>query len=108
MSVVCRTARCTMPNVDPLTGLIAYENAPAGRKKGKPQPSTTLAEHRMVEEKQVNPIALGYKGIHCVPEDTTFAPSAVGSDEGVYVEVGDEIEVFETGEHYWGSTAHEY
>ncbi|KAM0715553.1 hypothetical protein Q7P37_009051 [Cladosporium fusiforme] len=108
MSVVCRTARCTMPNVDPQTGSIAYENAPAGRKRGKPQPSTTLAEHRMVEDKQVNPIALGYMGVHCVPEDSTFSQSGIRNGRGVYVEVGDEIEVFETGNHYWGSTAHDY
>lgn len=108
MSVVCRTARCTMPNVDPQTGLIAYENAPAGRKRGKPQPSTTLAEHRMVEEKQANPIALGYMGVHCVPEDSTFIHPETADDLGVYIEVGDEVEVFETGTHRWGSTAHEY
>lgn len=108
MSVVCRTARCTMPNVDPKTGLIAYENAPDGRQRGKPQPSTSLAEHRMVEEKQANPIALGYMGVHCVPEDSTFAFAGDGNDRGVYVEVGDEVEVFETGNHYWGSTANEY
>jgi uncharacterized protein YcbX len=102
MSVVCRTARCTMPNVEPESGHISYENPPPGRKKRKPQPSTTFAEHRMVEEKQVNPIALGYMGVHCVIEDSTF-----GGGE-VYVEIGDEVEVIETGVHRWGSTAHEY
>jgi uncharacterized protein YcbX len=107
MSVVCRTARCTMPNVEPNTGQISYEDPPPGRKKGKPQPSTTLVEHRMVEDKQVNPIALGYMGVHCVIEDSSFGNSAGGRDE-VYVEVGDEVEVFETGIHRWGSTAHAY
>jgi uncharacterized protein YcbX len=107
MSVVCRTARCTMPNVEPHTGHISYEDPPPGRKRGKPQPSTTLVEHRMVEDKQVNPIALGYMGVHCVIEDSTFGNSAGGNDE-VYVEVGDEVEVFETGTHHWGSTAHDY
>ena len=102
MSVVCRTARCTMPNVEPHSGQISYEDPPPGRKRGKPQPSTTFAEHRMVEDKQVNPIALGYMGVHCVIEDSTF------DDDEVYVEVGDEIEVFETGVHRWGSTAHDY
>lgn len=106
ISVVCRTARCTMPNVDPHSGHISYENAPPGRKRGKPQPSTTVAERRMVEDKQVNPIALGYMGMHCVIEDSTFGKAANESE--VYVEVGDEIEVFETGIHHWGSTAHDY
>lgn len=106
ISVVCRTARCTMPNVDPHSGHISYENAPPGRKRGKPQPSTTVAERRMVEDKQVNPIALGYMGMHCVIEDSTFGKGANESE--VYVEVGDEIEVFETGIHHWGSTAHDY
>jgi uncharacterized protein YcbX len=106
-SVVCRTARCTMPNVEPHTGQISYEDPPPGRKRGKPQPSTALVEHRMVEDKQVNPIALGYMGVHCVIEDSTFGSSASGED-GVYVEVGDEVEVFETGVHRWGSTAHDY
>lgn len=106
MSVVCRTSRCTMPNVDPQSGQISYENPPPGRKKGKPQPSTSFAEHRMVEDKQVNPTALGYMGMHCVIEDSTFGK---GADENeVYVQVGDEIEVFETGTHRWGSTAHDY
>jgi hypothetical protein len=96
-----------MPNVEPHTGQISYEDPPPGRKRGKPQPSTTLVEHRMVEDKQVNPIALGYMGVHCVIEDSTFGSSA-GGDDGVYVEVGDEVEVFETGIHHWGSTAHDY
>jgi len=107
MSVVCRTARCTMPNVEPHSGQISYEDPPPGRKRGKPQPSTTFAEHRMVEDKQVNPIALGYMGMHCVIEDSTFGNGASEADE-VYIEVGDEIEVFETGVHFWGSTAHDY
>jgi uncharacterized protein YcbX len=106
MSVVCRTARCTMPNVDPQSGQISYEDPPPDRKRGKPQPSTTFAEHRMVEDKQVNPIALGYMGMHCVIEDSTFSKGANGDE--VYVHVGDEIEVFETGSHRWGSTAHDY
>lgn len=107
MSVVCRTARCTMPNVEPWSGRISYEDAPPGRKRGKPQPSTTFVEHRMVEDKQVNPIALGYMGVHCVIEDSSFAQGQGGGDQ-VYVEVGDELEVFETGVHHWGSTARAY
>jgi uncharacterized protein YcbX len=107
ISVVCRTARCTMPNVEPSTGHVSFENPPPGRKKGKPQPSTMLAEQRMVEEKGANPAALGYMGVHCVVEDSSFGKEAgVGGD--VFVEVGDEVEVFEKGEHYWGSTAGDY
>jgi len=107
ISVVCRTSRCTMPNVEPSTGHITFANPPPGRKKGKPQPSTALVEHRMVEEKEDNPSALGYMGVHCVVEDSSFG--RVGDAGGdVYVEVGDEIEVFETGEHRWGSTANDY
>ena len=33
MSVVCRTARCTMPNVEPQSGQISYEDPPPGRKR---------------------------------------------------------------------------
>lgn len=96
-----------MPNVEPSTGHITFANPPPGRKKGKPQPSTALVEHRMVEEKEDNPSALGYMGVHCVVEDSSFG--RVGDAGGdVYVEVGDEIEVFETGEHRWGSTANDY
>ena len=95
-----------MPNVEPHSGQISYEDPPPGRKRGKPQPSTTFAEHRMVEDKQVNPVALGYMGMHCAVEDSTFGKGA--NDDEVYVEVGDEIEVFDTGIHRWGSTANDY
>jgi len=96
-----------MPNVEPSTGHISYEDAPLGRKRGKPQPSTMLVERRMVEEREANPSALGYMGVHCVVEDISFGKGGDGGGE-VFVEVGDEIEVFETGEHYWGSTAGDY
>ncbi|KAM0711544.1 hypothetical protein Q7P35_000910 [Cladosporium inversicolor] len=92
--------------IPPSMSVISYEDPPPGMKRGKPQPSTTFAQHRMVEDKQVNPIALGYMGMHCVIEDSTFGKGA--NDDEVYIEVGDEIEVFETGIHRWGSTAHDY
>jgi uncharacterized protein YcbX len=107
ISVVCRTSRCTMPNVEPSTGRISYEIPPPGRKRGKPQPSTMLVERRMVEEKEANPSALGYMGVHCAVEDSSFGKGR-DAGEDVFVEVGDEVEVFETGEHYWGSTAGDY
>jgi uncharacterized protein YcbX len=107
ISVVCKTSRCTMPNVEPSTGRISYEDPPPGRKRGKPQPSTMLVEKRMVEEKEANPSALGYMGVHCVVEDSSFGQDE-GAGEEAFVEVGDEVEVFETGEHYWGSTAGDY
>ena len=96
-----------MPNVEPATGRISYEDPPPGRKRGKPQPSTMLVENRMVEEKEANPSALGYMGVHCVVEDSSFGTGA-GAGEEAYVEVGDEVEVFEMGEHYWGATAGDY
>ncbi|KAK5025345.1 hypothetical protein LTS07_008196 [Exophiala sideris] len=105
LSVVCRTSRCTMPNVNPDTGLFEEENAPPERKKGKPQPSTTLVEYRTVESG--NPAALGYLGMHCVPEDSGFK-EAIDQGADLYVEVGDEIEVIETGHHLYGSTGDDY
>ncbi|KAI9930649.1 hypothetical protein ASPWEDRAFT_39550 [Aspergillus wentii DTO 134E9] len=82
LAVVCRTSRCTMPNVNPDTGKVDTDIPSSGKKRGKPQPSTTLVKHRMVESG--NQAALGYIGVHCVPEDSGL---------GVYVHVGDEIEV---------------
>ena len=105
LSVVCRTSRCTMPNVNPDTGLLEEENAPPEKKKGKPQPSTTLVEYRTVENG--NPAALGYLGMHCVPEDSGFK-EAIDQGADLYVEVGDEIEVLETGHHLYGSTGNDY
>jgi len=46
-------------------------------------------------------------GVHCVVEDSSFGKDA-GAGEEAFVEVGDEVEVFETGEHYWGCTAGDY
>lgn len=103
-SVVCRTSRCTMPNVNPETGTVDTDMALPGKKKGKPQPSTTMVRHRTVETG--NKAALGYIGMHCVPEDRGF--ELVEEQEGLYVEVGDEIEVLERGTHLYGSTGNDY
>ncbi|KIW83956.1 hypothetical protein Z517_03202 [Fonsecaea pedrosoi CBS 271.37] len=105
LSVVCRTSRCTMPNVDPNTGIFEHDNSRPDRKKGVPQPSTTLIEHRTVEAG--NPAALGYLGMHCVPEDSCIK-EARDRDSELYVEVGDEIEVLVTGSHLYGSTGNDY
>ena len=105
LSVVCRTSRCTMPNVDPGKGTFDTDNPPADRKKGKPQPSTTLVQYRTVENG--NKAALGYLGMHCVPEDWCLKV-AEGQEEGLFVEVGDEIEVLERGVHLYGSTGNDY
>lgn len=105
LSVVCRTSRCTMPNVDPGTGTFDTDLPPEGKKKGKPQPSTTLVDHRTVETG--NKAALGYLGMHCVPEDRDLK-DAEAQGKGLYVEVGDELEVLETGVHLYGSTKDDY
>jgi uncharacterized protein YcbX len=105
ISVACRTSRCTMPNVDPESGKFDTDAPLPGKKRGKPQPSTTLVKYRTVETG--NNGALGYLGMHCVPEDRNFQ----GAEEqkvGVYVEVGDEIEVLERGVHLYGSTGNDY
>lgn len=105
MCVVCRTSRCTMPNVDPARGCFDADTPSAGKKKGKPQPSTTLVQYRTVETG--NGAALGYVGMHCVPEDRSFQ-EAMEQKMGLYVEVGDEIEVLERGVHLYGSTGNDY
>ena len=105
LSVVCRTSRCTIPNVNLDTGAFDADIPRADKKKGKPQPSTTLVEYRTPENG--NKAALGYLGMHCVPEDRGLV-EAEEQKVGLYVEVGDEIEVLERGVHLYGSTANEY
>lgn len=104
-SVVCRTSRCTMPNVNPDTGLFDADIPPPDKEKGKPQPSTTLVECRTVESG--NKGALGYLGMHCVPEDRGLE-EAKEQKAALYVEVGDEVEVLERGVHLYGSTSEAY
>lgn len=105
LSVVCRTSRCTMPNVNLETGRFDTEKPLPGKKRGKAQPSTALVQYRTVETG--NKSALGYLGMHCVPEDRSLK-EAEGQEAGLYVEVGDEIEVLERGAHLYGSTANDY
>lgn len=104
-SVVCRTSRCTMPNIDPATGLFDADMPAPQKKRGRPQPSTTLVQYRTVETG--NKAALGYLGMHCVPEDADLR-RAEGQEAGLYVEVGDEIQVLERGVHLYGSTGDDY
>ncbi|PIG80379.1 molybdopterin cofactor sulfurase [Aspergillus arachidicola] len=105
VSVVCRTSRCTMPNVNPETGVPSTDHPSLEKKKGKPQPSATLVKFRTVEDG--NKSALGYIGMHCVPEDRALR-MAEEQEKGLYVAVGDEIEVLERGEHLYGSTGNDY
>ncbi|RBA13969.1 hypothetical protein FPRO05_02761 [Fusarium proliferatum] len=105
LSVVCRTSRCTLPNVNPLTGRFDTDNPHGDRTRGNAQPSSTLVKHRTVEDG--NPRALGYLGMHCVPENAGLQ-QATDSVESLYVQVGDEIEVLERGVHLYGSTANDY
>lgn len=105
LSVVCRTSRCTIPNVNLETGKFDADLPPPGKKNGKPQPSTTLVQYRTVETG--NNSALGYIGMHCVPEDSSLK-EAEEQEADLYVQVGDEIEVLERGEHLYGSTGNDY
>lgn len=105
LSVVCRTSRCTIPNVEPAKGAFSTQQPPEGKKMGAPQPSTTLVEHRTVENG--NRKALGYLGMHAVPEDRDLNKARKERTELV-VRVGDEIEVLERGDHLYGSTGDMY
>lgn len=105
LSIVCRTSRCTMPNVDPAKGEFSTQTPAEGKKMGLPQPTTTLVEHRTVENG--NKAALGYLGMHAVPEDRDLN-AAREKWENLVVCVGDEIEVLERGEHLYGSTGNMY
>ncbi|CRL26225.1 Molybdenum cofactor sulfurase, C-terminal [Penicillium camemberti] len=105
LSVVCRTSRCTIPNVNPDTGTFDADTPLPQKKRGRPQPSTTLVEYRTVETG--NKMALGYIGVHCVPEDESLG-KAEEQKAALYVAVGDEIEVLERGVHLYGSTGNDY
>lgn len=75
--VSCRTARCTLPNVDPMSGL----------KDANMQPYRTLEKYRAIDPGAGKWPCLG---MQMVPK----------SEEGV-VRVGDEVKVLETGEHFY-------
>lgn len=105
LSVVCRTSRCTIPNVDPEKGTFSTQQPAEGKKMGLPQPSTALVKYRTVEDG--NKAALGYLGMHTVPEDRDLQAAAQRKAD-LIVRVGDEIEVLERGEHLYGSTGDAY
>ncbi|OAA41981.1 MOSC, beta barrel [Beauveria brongniartii RCEF 3172] len=105
LSVVCRTSRCTMPNVDPAKGIFSWQRPAEGKNKGLPQPTTTLVEYRTPENG--NKAALGYLGMHAVPEDRDLN-AAREQRANLVVCVGDEIEVLERGDHLYGSTGDLY
>ncbi|KAK5138934.1 hypothetical protein LTR04_004052 [Oleoguttula sp. CCFEE 6159] len=79
--VACRTARCGLPNVDPATGI-----------KDANEPSTTLRAYRCVDEGAgtEGPGRVACLGVQLVPAKELGA-----------VKVGDEVEVLETGEHWF-------
>ncbi|KAJ6097010.1 hypothetical protein N7486_007756 [Penicillium sp. IBT 16267x] len=105
LSVVCRTSRCIIPNVNLDTGMPDTDIPPPGKRRGRPQPSTTLVEYRTVENG--NKMALGYIGMHCVPEDQDLK-EADAQKAKLYIAVGDEIEILERGVHLYGSTGNDY
>lgn len=72
--ISCRTTRCKLPNVDPETGIVDPK-----------EPEKTLRKHRVVDEGSKNAVL----GMQVTP-----------LEEGE-VRVGDEIEVLETGEHFF-------
>lgn len=75
--VSCRTARCTLPNIDPTSGV----------KDTKMQPYRTLEKYRAIDPGAGK---LPCLGMQMVPK----------SEEGV-VRVGDEVKVLESGEHFY-------
>ncbi|KAJ9669678.1 hypothetical protein H2201_000062 [Coniosporium apollinis] len=75
--VSCRTARCVLPNVDPKTGV-----------KDNNEPLSTLRSYRLIDEGAGTSPCLGMQ----------MTPVSANGGE---VKVGDEIEVLETGEHYY-------
>jgi uncharacterized protein YcbX len=74
--VACRTARCTLPNVDQETGL-----------RDANEPYSTLSKTRKVDEGAYPHPCLGMQMIPLFPQGL--------------LRVGDEIQVVETGEHYY-------
>ena len=74
--VSCRTVRCLLPNVHPLTG-----------KKHGSEPNRTLKEFRRIDAGDPLNACLGMQ----------MVPALVGSK----IQVGDEVTVLETGEHVY-------
>ena len=74
--VSCRTVRCLLPNVDPITG----ERHPS-------EPNRTLKSFRRIDEGDIKNACIGMQ----------MVPAGAESQ----IKVGDVIEVLETGDHYY-------
>lgn len=74
--VSCRTVRCLLPNVDQNTGVA-----------DKTEPNKTLRSFRCIDEGATGKACLGMQ--------------MVPATENAEIQVGDAIEVLETGEHYY-------
>ncbi|MCJ1318229.1 hypothetical protein MMC15_003557 [Xylographa vitiligo] len=74
--VACRTARCLLPNVNPLTGV-----------KHPAEPDRTLKSYRRIDEGSPKDACLGMQMVPATPVCT--------------IRVGDSIKVLRTGEHIY-------
>lgn len=74
--VVCRTARCTLPNINQISGI-----------RHKTEPNKTLRETRAIDPGAGKNACLGMM--------------MVPTSEHSVIKVGDQIEVLETGEHFY-------
>ena len=74
--VACRTVRCLLPNVDPTTG----ERHPS-------EPNRTLKSFRCIDEGDTKNACLGM--------------GMIAASQESEIQVGDVIEVLETGDHYY-------
>ena len=74
--VPCRTVRCLLPNNNPITG-----------KRHGSEPNRTLKEFRRIDAGDAKNACLGMQMVPAL--------------EGSQIQVGDEVEVLETGEHFY-------
>ncbi|KAI9732634.1 MAG: hypothetical protein M1834_003970 [Cirrosporium novae-zelandiae] len=72
----CRTVRCRLPNVDPFTGI-----------KNDVDPDKTLKSYRCIDQGD--------------PKNACFGMQMVPAIQESQIKVGDQIEVLETGEHFY-------
>ncbi|KAK4692265.1 hypothetical protein P7C71_g4905, partial [Lecanoromycetidae sp. Uapishka_2] len=74
--VACRTVRCLLPNVNPATGV-----------RHGSEPNKTLKIHRRIDEGD--------------PKNACLGMQMVPAKEESEIKVGDNIQVMETGEHFY-------
>lgn len=74
--ISCRTARCTLPNVDPITGI-----------KDRNEPRKAMSAYRKIDEG--------------VPNEPCLGMQAVPMSQEAEISVGDEIEILQRGEHFY-------